>query len=112
MIDAQTGSTTRRSWILSLTLGIALLGSQFAAVVAQDHSAVTESVAIDSSVIEVDECLVRFASEIRIPALETGRVAEINVALNEMISSGTTIARLNDRSLLIQRRSAQLRLDS
>ena len=62
--------------------------------------------------IEVQDCAVRFAAEVDVPVLAMGRVAEVNVAPNDMIDLGTPIARLDDRSLLIRRRAAQLRYDN
>lgn len=61
---------------------------------------------------EVQDCLVRFAKEVKVPALETGRVAEVTVAINDMVDAGSAIARLNDHSLLTRRRHAMLRLNS
>lgn len=69
-------------------------------------------VAGDGTAIEVTECVVRLASEINVPARETGLVAEVKVQANDSVEAGATIARLNDRTLLIERRSAQLRLDN
>jgi HlyD family secretion protein len=62
--------------------------------------------------IEVQDCAVRFAAEVQIPALTTGRVAEVTVAPNDTVELGDPIARLDDRSLLIRRRAAQLRYDN
>jgi multidrug efflux pump subunit AcrA (membrane-fusion protein) len=62
--------------------------------------------------VEVQECVVRFAQEVKVPALETGRIAEVTVAPNDMVEAGVPIAKLDDRSLLIGRRAAQLRRDS
>jgi multidrug efflux pump subunit AcrA (membrane-fusion protein) len=62
--------------------------------------------------IEVHDCLVRFAQEVKVPALETGRVAEVNVRINDTVEVGSPIARLDDRSLLIRRRASLLRLNS
>jgi multidrug efflux pump subunit AcrA (membrane-fusion protein) len=62
--------------------------------------------------IEVQDCAVRFAAEVDVPALTTGRVAEVNVAPNDTIELGAPVARLDDRSLLIRRRAAQLRYDN
>jgi len=59
--------------------------------------------------IEVQDCAVRFAAEVEVPALMTGRVAEVIVAANDTVKLGAPIARLDDRSLLIRRRAAQLR---
>lgn len=66
--------------------------------------------AADDGRVEVSECVVRFADEVEVPALETGRVAHVRVRQNDNVSEGDPIARLDDRSLLIQRRSAQLRV--
>jgi len=62
--------------------------------------------------IEVRDCVVRFAAEVDVPALASGRVAQVSVDQNEMIKQGDAIAALDDRSLLIRRRAAQLRYDS
>lgn len=67
---------------------------------------------LSAAEIEVQDCVVRFANEVRVPAMETGRVAEVMVKLNDMISAGIPIARLDDRSLLIRRRASLLRLNS
>ncbi|MFK8111659.1 MAG: efflux RND transporter periplasmic adaptor subunit [Rubripirellula sp.] len=60
----------------------------------------------------VQDCIVRFAQEVKVPALETGRVAELSVKINDMVKTGNFLARLDDRSLLIRRRAALLRLNS
>jgi multidrug efflux pump subunit AcrA (membrane-fusion protein) len=62
--------------------------------------------------IGVLDCVVRFAQEVQVPALETGRIAEIFVAPNDTVKAGTAIARLDDRSMLIRRRASMLRLNS
>lgn len=62
--------------------------------------------------IEVEDCAVRFAAEVDVPALMTGRVAEVIVAPNDSVELGARIARLDDRSLLIRRRAAQLRFEN
>ena len=62
--------------------------------------------------IEVDRCIVRFASEVEIPALETGQIQEVFVDRNQVVKKGNEIARLDDRALLLRRRSAQSRVDS
>ena len=65
-----------------------------------------------ASATEVSNCLVRFSEEVDVPALETGRVAALNVARNDSVSAGDAIARLDDRSLLIRRRRSQQLLQS
>ncbi|KAA1259440.1 dihydrolipoamide acetyltransferase [Rubripirellula obstinata] len=62
--------------------------------------------------IEVEECVVRFGSEIEVPALETGRIANIAIQRNDQVTNGSPIARLDDQSLLIRRRAAELRVTS
>ena len=62
--------------------------------------------------IEVQDCTVRFAREVKVPALETGPVASVSVRLNESVKQGDPIARLDDRSLLIRRQASQLRRDT
>lgn len=62
--------------------------------------------------IEVHECAVRFSAEVKVPALSTGRVAEVSVAPNDSVKAGAPLVSLDDRSLLIQRRSAQLRYEN
>jgi multidrug efflux pump subunit AcrA (membrane-fusion protein) len=57
--------------------------------------------------IEVGQCSVRFADEVDVPALETGRVAEWSVARNDVVEAGAPLARLDDRSMLISRRRLQ-----
>ena len=61
--------------------------------------------------VDVQECVVRFAQEVQVPALETGQVAEVTVAPNDMIEAGAPIAKLDDRSLLIRRHASMLRRD-
>jgi multidrug efflux pump subunit AcrA (membrane-fusion protein) len=71
-----------------------------------------DGASLDGGRVEVSDCVVRFADEVDVPALETGRVAEVSVRQNDPVKAGDAIARLDDRSLLIRRRSAQLRLGS
>ncbi|GAA5506854.1 HlyD family secretion protein [Novipirellula caenicola] len=69
------------------------------------------SLAAENSTIEVTDCVVRFAEEVHVPSVESGRVAAVNVKLNEPIDSNAIIARLDDRSLKIRHRASTLRLD-
>ncbi len=62
--------------------------------------------------IEVQDCAVRFAKEVDVPALETGRVAEVYVQPNVTIKLGEPIARLDDTNLLKRRQAEGLRLDT
>ncbi len=69
------------------------------------------SLAAENSTIEVTDCVVRFAEEVHVPSVESGRVAAVNVKLNEPIDNNVIIARLDDRSLKIRHRASTLRLD-
>ncbi len=62
------------------------------------------------AVVEVQDCVVRFAKEVNVPALASGRVGQVHVTINDAVKADSPIARLDDRSLLIRRRSAQLQL--
>lgn len=64
----------------------------------------------DASAVVVQDCMVKFATEINVPAMESGRVAEVNVRLNDAVEKETQIARLEDRTLQIQRVAALGRL--
>lgn len=61
--------------------------------------------------VDVHDCVVRFAEEVEVPALATGRVAELFARDNQDVEAGARIVRLDDSSLLIRRRSYQLRLE-
>ena len=69
------------------------------------------SLAAENSTIEVTDCVVRFAEEVHVPSVESGRVAAVNVKLNEPIDNNAIIARLDDRTLKIRHRASTLRLD-
>lgn len=84
----------------------------FTTSLAMSFAMAASAIAGDLGRVEVTECVVRFADEVDVPALETGRVAEVSVRQNDSVKAGDAIARLDDRSLLIRRRSAQLRLAS
>jgi len=64
------------------------------------------------STVDVADCAVHFAAEVKIPAMESGRVAQVFVQTNAAVAAGTELARLDDRTLVIQRRAAVLRLNS
>ena len=61
--------------------------------------------------VDVHDCVVRFSDEVEVPALATGRVAEVFARDNQDVEAGARIVRLDDSSLLIRRRSYQLRLE-
>lgn len=66
----------------------------------------------NENTIEVHDCVVRFSEAIKLPAMESGRVEEVIVKPNDLVTAGTAIARLDDRTLQIRRRAALLRLNS
>ncbi|QDT03294.1 putative efflux pump membrane fusion protein [Rubripirellula lacrimiformis] len=66
----------------------------------------------DNAGVQVDDSVVRFASEVDVPALESGPLAEIFVRQNDSIEADSPIARLHSHSLQIERRSAKARYDS
>tara|TARA_R110002049_G_scaffold4601_5_gene32121 strand:+ start:175675 stop:176637 length:963 start_codon:yes stop_codon:yes gene_type:complete len=66
----------------------------------------------DSMEIEVYDCVVRFSQQVDLPAMESGRVAEVLVKPNDTVEQGTRIARLDDRTLVIRRRAALLRANN
>ena len=62
--------------------------------------------------IEVEDCVVQFADEVDVPALESGRVVELHVKKNQSVNADAPVLRLSDQTLLIRRKAAQLRLES
>lgn len=93
-----------------------LLAAVSLALFALDVAAVAEAESPaeqhDSEAIEVRDCVVRFAREVEVPALASGRVAEVMVAANDAVAEDAPLARLDDRTLLIERRAAELRYES
>lgn len=59
--------------------------------------------------VPVEQCVVRYAEEIAVPALDSGPLAEVVVKQNQEVQSSQLIARLADTSLGIRRRAAELR---
>jgi multidrug resistance efflux pump len=90
---------------------VVFLVTAFCPVVLSDN-ALRASETINADQIEVQECIVRFGAEIEVPALETGRIASVMVKRNDTLHPRNLIARLDDQSLLIRRRAAQLRMES
>lgn len=66
----------------------------------------------DGNVIEAEQCKVRFADEVEVPAMETGRVEKMMVQLNDSVQPDSPIARLDGRSLAIRRRAAMLKFNA
>ncbi|MGB7346918.1 MAG: HlyD family efflux transporter periplasmic adaptor subunit [Pirellulaceae bacterium] len=73
------------------------------------HAAAAQDSAGD---IEVQECVVQFAKEVDVPALESGLVAEVHVTTNQSVVTGGPVLRLGDETLIIRRAAAQTRLES
>lgn len=67
----------------------------------------TSEPALPSGVV-VEDCVVRFAQEIDVPALESGALVELPVRQNQAVIQGELLARQDPSSLLIRKRSAQL----
>jgi multidrug resistance efflux pump len=68
--------------------------------------------AVDNRAIEIEQCVVRYAKEIRIPALATGRIVECTVNENEAVHAGQSLLRLDDASLVVAREAARLKVES
>ncbi|MFG0261702.1 MAG: HlyD family secretion protein [Novipirellula sp. JB048] len=92
------------SAIIGLDLPLAAITTLMAIIVPRAQAEPTPTV-------EIHDCVVRFASQVRVPCVESGRVAEVNVQLNEPLEAESLIARLDDRSLKIRHRAAALRLE-
>ncbi|QDS89550.1 p-hydroxybenzoic acid efflux subunit AaeA [Rosistilla ulvae] len=84
--------------IHALWLGLSVVSAAWGAPAAHGQVA--------SAAVVVEDCAVRFAEEIRIPAVEAGRVVEVKVQLNDTVSAGHLIARQDDSATLLRRRAA------
>jgi len=62
--------------------------------------------------VAVQDSAVRFAEELSVPSTESGLIALINVTVGQSVAIGDAIGRLDDRSLKIRNRAAQLRLSA
>jgi multidrug efflux pump subunit AcrA (membrane-fusion protein) len=67
---------------------------------------------LEISGFDVQNCIVRYAEEIQLPALASGRIEQVFVKDNQSVDFETPIMRLDDRSMLIRRQAQQLRLDA
>ena len=75
-----------------------------------ERSGAAQGLPIDG--VEVQECLVRFANEVDVPALESGQVVEVHVKQNQQVRKGEPIARLDGRTLVARRQAAATRLEA
>ena len=66
----------------------------------------------DPNAIEVYECVVRFAEEVKVPAMESGRLDGVFIKPNQTVTVGTKLAQLDDDTLRSLRRVAVLRYNS
>ncbi|MEM9587353.1 MAG: HlyD family efflux transporter periplasmic adaptor subunit [Planctomycetota bacterium] len=94
--------SSRRSTRFLLRFALMLCGS---ALFGQSATATADGV-------EVQQCVVEFSQQIEVPATQAGRVASVQVRLNDAITANQTLARLDDQQAQIQRRAAQLRVAS
>lgn len=62
--------------------------------------------------VAVQDSAVRFAEELNVPSTESGLIALVNVTVGQAVAVGDAIGRLDDRSLKIRNRAAQLRLSA
>jgi len=61
---------------------------------------------------KTDTCYVEYVDEIEVPALETGLLLEVNVKESDTISSGSRIARIDDRIPRLQLKQAEVRIEN
>ena len=61
--------------------------------------------------VELEDCVVRFGREVEVPALASGRVAELAAEPNGMVARDGVLAVLDGRTLTPQRRAAELRVE-
>ncbi|MCG8650987.1 MAG: biotin/lipoyl-binding protein, partial [Pirellulales bacterium] len=101
-----------RSFGPAVWLSMMLIGGASLAALTNDSNLAGAEQASSSMVVRMQDCVVRFADEVQVPALESGRVAKIEVKLNDQVQSATPLARLDDRTLLYRRRQALTRLNS
>lgn len=59
--------------------------------------------------VVAEECVIRFAEIVDVPALDSGPLAEVAVKQNQEIQAGQLLARLDERSLAIRRHAAELK---
>lgn len=82
-------------------------GTITACIDAAENGGAASERPLPSGVI-VEDCVVRFAQSIDVPALESGALMELRARLNQAVAEGELLARQDPSSLLIRKRSAQL----
>lgn len=65
--------------------------------------------AVRAEAVRAEECVIRFAEVVDVPALDSGALAEVAVKQNQEVQAGQLLARLDERSLAIRRHAAELR---
>lgn len=98
--------------VLWCILGAAAIALATGAVVARGAEAPgagSPPAAAAVTQVEVEQCVVRYAEEVAVPALDSGPLVEVAVKQNQEVQSGQLVARLADDSLGIRRRAAELR---
>ena len=62
--------------------------------------------------VAVQDCVVRFASEVNVPATQSGRLSEVFVKLNDQVQTQQPIAKLDDRTMFSRRTAIGVKLDA
>lgn len=65
---------------------------------------------IEPKIVEVEDCVVRFAEELDVPARAAGAIADVQVAINQSVRTGMLLAKLDDENLLIQLEQMEFRI--
>ena len=68
--------------------------------------------AFDASTRWIENAVVRYGREVRVPALRDGYVNEMFAALHQRVRRGDRVLLLDDRGLKIEQKAAQIRLAS
>jgi multidrug resistance efflux pump len=66
-------------------------------------------VVTDDGGIQIDDCTVQFIAEVNVPALDAGKLVEILGQNYQSVSRGQLLGRLDDKVLLDQQRTAEIR---
>ncbi|QDV70268.1 p-hydroxybenzoic acid efflux subunit AaeA [Rosistilla carotiformis] len=97
-------SLSTRCW--SRRVAIAAMRARLLIVVVATTIASHGFAQSSAAAIDVEDCAVRFAEEIRIPAVEAGRVVEVRVQVNDIVTATQMLARQDDSAALLRRRAA------
>lgn len=97
--------------ILAFTLLIILLSAVSVGVSAQTIE-VTEAAKTDISLNEIITGTIAPIDEVDIPAQISGIADKVNIEIGDQVKKGDLLVKIDDESLLIQKRQAQAALDS